>query len=93
MITARKVQFFGTHPKLVTGGWYNTREYSEASGTSIGRINARLYRYGKMTDALLLPPMVVETPLKLTSESEILMDKWLRVPLTKIDPEYTEHGV
>jgi len=40
-----------------------------------------------------LPPMVVETPLKLTSESEILMDKWLRVPLTKIDPEYTEHGV
>ena len=89
---ARKVIFVGTHPKLVTGRYYNSREYAEASGCSIGRITARLYRYGKMTDDLLLPPVAVETPLKLITESEIMMDKWLRVPLTKIDPEYREYG-
>jgi hypothetical protein len=89
---ARKVIFLGTHPKLITGRYYNSTEYAEASGCTIGRINARLYRYGKMTDELLLPPMAVETPLKLITESEIMMDKWLRVPLTKIDPEYREYG-
>jgi hypothetical protein len=89
---ARKVIFLGTHPELVTGRYYNAREYAEASGCTIGRITARLYRYGKITDELLLPPRVVETPLKLITESEIMMDKWLRVPLTKIDPEYREYG-
>jgi hypothetical protein len=78
---ARKVIFLGTHPKLVTGRYYNSREYAEASGCSIGRINARLYRYGKMTDELLLPPMPLPVPPRLETESEIMMDKWLRKPI------------
>ena len=62
---ARKVIFVGTHPKLVTGRYYNSREYAEASGCSIGRITARLYRYGKITDELLLPPMPLQCHLDL----------------------------
>jgi|TARA_B110000285_G_scaffold83013_1_gene95504 hypothetical protein len=78
---ARKVIFVGTHPKLVTGRYYNSREYAEASGCSIGRITARLYRYGKITDELLLPPMPLPVPPRLETESEIMMDKWLRKPI------------
>jgi hypothetical protein len=78
---ARKVIFVGTHPKLVTGRHYNSREYAEASGCSIGRITARLYRYGKITDELLLPPMPLPVPPRLETESEIMMDKWLRKPI------------
>jgi hypothetical protein len=78
---ARKVIFLGTHPKLITGRYYNSTEYAEASGCSIGRINARLYRYGKMTDELLLPPMPLPVPPRLETESEIMMDKWLRKPI------------
>jgi len=78
---ARKVMFVGTHPKLITGRYYNSTEYAEASGCGIGRINARLYRYGKMTDELLLPPMPLPVPPRLETESEIMMDKWLRKPI------------
>ena len=78
---ARKVIFVGTHPKLVTGRYYNSREYAEASGCTIGRITARLYRYGKITDELLLPPMPLPVPPRLETESEIMMDKWLRKPI------------
>jgi hypothetical protein len=78
---ARKVMFVGTHPKLITGRYYNSREYAEASGCTIDRINARLYRYGKMTDELLLPPMPLPVPPRLETESEIMMDKWLRKPI------------
>ena len=78
---ARKVMFVGTHPKLITGRYYNSTEYAEASGCGIGRINARLYRYGKITDELLLPPMPLPVPPRLETESEIMMDKWLRKPI------------
>ena len=78
---ARKVIFVGTHPKLITGRYYNSTEYAEASGCSIGRITARLYRYGKITDELLLPPMPLPVPPRLETESEIMMDKWLRKPI------------
>ena len=78
---ARKVMFVGTHPKLITGRYYNSTEYAEASGCSISRINARLYRHGKITDELLLPPMPLPVPPRLETESEIMMDKWLRKPI------------
>jgi hypothetical protein len=45
----------------------------------------------RATAELLLPPMPLPVPPRLETESEIMMDKWLRVPLTKIDPDYRQY--
>lgn len=84
----RRLEFRGTHPKLVTGESYTAFEYAQASGLNYKRLHSKLMRYTYVSDHMLkkyVPPSLTD---RLEHSQEVLSDKWLRKPPLSIDKNY-----
>tara|TARA_B110000977_G_C11072543_1_gene490015 strand:+ start:744 stop:1043 length:300 start_codon:yes stop_codon:yes gene_type:complete len=96
---ARLIPFVGTHPDLVTGHSYTSRQYAKVADISPRAMATRLHRVYEVTDAKLKPlnqnynfqggrvdrGKKTEHKTAFTTSSEKLSGKWLNTKITSGD--------